>query len=297
MERRILVLINARGERTAARRVRRVAHEVLHRAGIEHTVISTRKMSHLRSLAASASDDGYTEIACAGGDGTITMVAQELRDRSLPVSIIPCGTGNVLAKHLGVPLMLRPALEILIGSQRTVALDAIRRPNGLSILNLSTGLSSLTMADVDSGMKRVFGTATYFIGVLAFLVRRNPAQFRVTIDGHDHRIIGREVLVSNAGFRRTAIETFFAASDPTDGVLECSMFIAGGVRGALAMIADVIEGGPRRAERYMIQLPIHNSIRIESDPRLPVQADGDPVGHGTTYATIMRRALVVRAPE
>ena len=274
-----------------------MAGSLLRREGIDHTIISTRDIAELKHEAAAASEHGYTEIACAGGDGTVTMVAQELRDRSLPVSVIPGGTGNILAKYLGIPLTLRPALGVLVHSHRTVALDAIRRPDGLSILNLSTGVSSLTMADVDSRMKRALGTLTYVLGVVAHLVRRNPAEFRVVVDGTSRTFTGREVLVSNAGFRRTAIATFFQKSDPTDGVLECSIFVAGGVRGALAMVGDVLRHRTRRADHYMIQIPVHQSIRIETDPPLPFQADGDPVGHGVTEATIMRQALIVRTPD
>ncbi|MFW5716564.1 MAG: diacylglycerol/lipid kinase family protein [Spirochaetota bacterium] len=296
MRRNILVLINARGGRTIARRVRRVARSLLSRAEIPHEIVVTRSVRTLRRLAATAKRRGFTEIAAAGGDGTVGVIAAELRDDPLPISIIPQGTGNILAKHLGVPLSIRPALKALIASDRTVTLDAIERPDGMSVLNLSIGLSSLTMADVDTRIKRVFGTATYFAGVLLYLLRRNPAWFRIVVDGSEHRVRGREVLVSNAGFRRTAIETFFADSVPNDGVLECSIFIAGGLRGAFAVVADVLQGAPKRADRYMVRFPVRESIRIESSPPLPIQADGDKVGFGTANATIRRNALIVRAP-
>jgi diacylglycerol kinase family enzyme len=280
-----------------ARRVKRITHAVLCRAGIDHEIAATLSVTRLRGLARRARENGFSEIACAGGDGTVGIIAEEVLDAPIPISVIPQGTGNILAKHLGIPLQIRPALALLIRSNRTVTLDAIQRPGGISVLNLSMGVSSLTMADVDTRTKRVFGTATYFVGVLAYLLRRNPAWFRIVVDGHEHRIRGREVLVSNAGFRRTAIETFFADSVPSDGVLECSVFLAAGLRGAFAIVGDVIRGAPVNADKYMVRFKVRDSIKLESTPPLPVQADGDHIGFGPTEARIRRNAITVRAPD
>lgn len=296
MERNLLVIINARGGKTIARRVSRIVAGILRRAGLRHEIVVPASVRRVRRIAAGAAKRGFTEIVCAGGDGTLSLVAQAMQADPLPLSLVPRGTGNVLAKYLGIPLRLRPALELVVGEAPTVELDAIVREDGLSVLNLSIGLSSLTMSDVDTATKRVFGTATYFFGVLLYLIRRNPARFRVLADGHEYRVRGREVLIANAGFRRTAIETFFADSRPDDGVIECSIFLAGGLSGAFAMLADVLAGRPVRSRRYLKRILVRESISIESDPPLPVQADGDPVGFGATSAGVRRRALAVRAP-
>jgi len=290
------VLVNARGGRTSAGRVRRVARAMLTDAGIPHEIVVTRSIRTLRRRASAAARERFTEVACAGGDGTISLVAREVRDQGVPIAVIPCGTGNLLAKHLGVPLLLRPAIRALIESDRLVAIDAIERDDGLSILNLSMGVSSLTMADVDTPVKRVLGTLTYVVGVLVYLVRRNPARFRITVDGEVHRVRAREVLVSNAGFRRTAVETFFAHSDPGDGVLECAIFLPAGLRGAVAMVRDVLRHRAARSNEYMITLPVRESVALESDPPLPIQADGDQIASGRTVARVRRRAIRVRVP-
>lgn len=296
MERHLLVIINARGGKTIARRVRRIIATTLSRAGLRHEIFVPSSPRRARRLAASAARRGFTEIVCAGGDGTISLVAESIQADPLPLSLVPRGTGNVLAKYLGIPLRLRPALELIVEEAPPAPLDAIGRTDGLSLLNLSIGLSSLTMSDVDTRMKRVFGTATYVFGVLLYLIRRNPARFRIVADGREYRFRGREVLLSNAGFRRTAIETFFADSRPDDGVIECSIFLAGGLSGAFAMISDVLEGRPTRSRRYMERVLVRESISIESEPPLPIQADGDPVGFGATSAGVRRHALAVRAP-
>lgn len=296
MPRNLLVIINAHGGRTSVRRIRRVVSSMLESAEIPHEIAAPGNEREGRRLAMNARSGGFTEIVCVGGDGTVSLVAGAVAGDPLPLSIVPRGTGNILARHLGIPLELRRAIDLVIQAPPPVALDAIERDDGISLLNLSIGLSSLTMADVDTRVKRVLGTATYVGGVLLYLLRRNPGRFRIVADGTSYRFRAREVLVSNAGFRRTAIETFFADSRPDDGVIECSVFVPAGVRGAIAMIADVLEKRPRRAASYMKRIHVRESITIDSDPPLPIQADGDPIGFGRAHARLRRRAILVRAP-
>ena len=63
------------------------------------------------------------------------------------------------------------------------------------------------------------------------------------------------------------------------------------------MIRDVLRHAPVLADRYMVRLPVRESVSITSEPPLPVQADGDPVGFGSTTARVRRNAVLVRAPR
>ncbi len=297
MDRRILVIINRLGGRGFARRARRVAAEMLTRAGLEHEILATRSMREIRSAAAAAAGRGFTEITCIGGDGTVGMITNQIAGQDIILSLVPGGTGNILAKHLNVPVRLRAALRIVIASEYLVDLDCIERDGRLHVLNLSMGLSSLAMTDVDGRMKRLLGTAAYFLVVLSHLARRGPAHFRVIADGHVRRVRGREVLLTNAGFRRTALAPLFADSSPDDGRLELSIFHLSGGRGLLGMLYDVVFHNPRYRDRYLQRLYVTDTAEITSDPELPVQADGDGVGVGPVLVRLRRAAVRVRVPD
>ena len=297
MDRRILVIINRLGGRGFARRAHRVAAEMLSRAGLEHEILATRSMREIRRAAASAAERGFTEITCIGGDGTVGMITNQVAGMDIVISLVPGGTGNILAKHLNVPLRLRAALRIVIASEYVIDLDCIERDNRLHVLNLSMGLSSLAMTDVDGRMKRLLGTTAYFFVVLGHLARRGPARFRVVADGRVRRVRGRELLLTNAGFSKTALAPLFSDSRPDDGRLELSIFHLSGGRGLLGMLYDVVFHGNRYRDRYLQRLHVTESIHISSDPDLPVQADGDGVGVGSVTARLRRAAVRVRVPD
>ncbi len=295
--RRILVIINALGGRRFASRARKVAAEMLDKAGLDHEILSTRSMRELKRAAATAAGRGFTEIACVGGDGTVGTIANQIAGQRIILSLIPGGTGNILAKHLDVPLRLRAAIRVMIASEYITPLDCIDRGGHLHVLNVSMGLSSLAMTDIDGRMKRMLGAAAYFLLVLMHLVRRGPARFRIVVDGREYRARGHEVLVTNAGFRKTAIGPCFADSTPHDGRLEISIFHVSGGRGLLSMLVDMLFQRSVHRDRYLHRIYSHESIELSSKPQLPFQADGDPIGEGSVAVRVRPDVLRVRVPD
>ena len=79
---------------------------------IPHAKIwQTKRMNHASELTRKALSEGATKIIAIGGDGTINEVASALLYTSIPLGIIPMGSGNGLARHLGIPLEFNKALQ------------------------------------------------------------------------------------------------------------------------------------------------------------------------------------------
>ncbi len=77
---------------------------------------------------------GYTTFAAIGGDGTVATVAAGLVDSPCRLAIVPAGTGNVLARALGIGKDPQRAIGLLLGPHRLRHLDAIHtaRPRCLT---------------------------------------------------------------------------------------------------------------------------------------------------------------------
>ena len=86
-------------------------------------VIQTTHPGHATELAADAVARGVTRILAIGGDGTINETAQALRQSSTALGIVPIGSGNGLARHLGVPLNPMQAIERAL-TGRPVVIDS-----------------------------------------------------------------------------------------------------------------------------------------------------------------------------
>ena len=76
----------------------------------DYTVRYTERIHHGTDLAREAVDQGFDCVVAVGGDGSVNDVAQGLKDTGVTMGIIPCGSGNGLARSLKIPL--KPALAI-----------------------------------------------------------------------------------------------------------------------------------------------------------------------------------------
>ena len=79
----------------------------------EYEIAITQYAGHASEIAAKAKDDGVDVVVAVGGDGTVNEVARAIVHSSTALGIIPCGSGNGLARHLLLPLNVRKAIEVI----------------------------------------------------------------------------------------------------------------------------------------------------------------------------------------
>ncbi len=92
-------------------------------AGVWADVRMTERQGHARELAQACLDLGCGVVIAMGGDGTVNEVAQALIGGPVPLGIVPCGSGNGLARGLGLPTNLRAAMRVALTGTAT-SIDA-----------------------------------------------------------------------------------------------------------------------------------------------------------------------------
>jgi YegS/Rv2252/BmrU family lipid kinase len=101
-------------------RIRRLIAE----RSLDASLVTTGEPGHATALARRAVEEGCTRVVAVGGDGTMNEVAQALVGTPATLALIPCGSGNGLALHLGLPRGLTTAFDLIAGeSGRVVAID------------------------------------------------------------------------------------------------------------------------------------------------------------------------------
>lgn len=233
----------------------------------------------------------------AGGDGTVRTACAELAGSGIPVGILPAGTGNLLARNLGVPLDMAEALDVAFdGRVRAIDLVEVRaddREPDYSLVMAGMGADALIMAETNDDLKKIVGSAAY---VMAALQAVNRPPFEARIEVGDDEPVERRVglaMVANVGAIQGQIQIAPDAA-PDDGRLD--VVVASPERptdwGAittriLARAADA--PGVERAQAKVVV--------FETRAPVPYQIDGDAMGTCTRLeARSLARVLEVMVP-
>lgn len=97
------------------------AQEFIRQNRLDATLVRTERPLHATELARAAVADGCGTVVAIGGDGTMNEVAAALLDTPVNLGLIPCGSGNGLGRHLGIPGPGRGAFRTLLaGTSRVI---------------------------------------------------------------------------------------------------------------------------------------------------------------------------------
>jgi YegS/Rv2252/BmrU family lipid kinase len=157
----------------------------------------TEGPGHATELAQEAVAQGCLRVVAVGGDGTVNEVAQALIHTPAAMGLVPCGSGNGLALHLGLPKRLGDALELAAGpAGRTAALDT-GLVNGLPFVNaMGLGLDS-DVAHLFNRLTRR-GLPSYARTALSAFAKRKTERCFVTVGGRRETVDMLLIAVANS---------------------------------------------------------------------------------------------------
>jgi diacylglycerol kinase family enzyme len=91
----------------------KLIEEHLDKTLFHHQEVFTEYAGHAAELAQHYANEGIDIVVAVGGDGTVNEVARALVHRETALAIIPCGSGNGLARHLCLPMSMKGSMRIL----------------------------------------------------------------------------------------------------------------------------------------------------------------------------------------
>ena len=87
--------------------------QLLDKEKFKYEIAITEYAGHASEIAAKAKDDGVDMVVAVGGDGTVNEVARAIVHSNTALGVIPCGSGNGLARHLQLPINVKKSIEII----------------------------------------------------------------------------------------------------------------------------------------------------------------------------------------
>ena len=243
---------------------------------------------------------GVAVVLVAGGDGTVRAVSEAISGSGVPLAIIPSGTGNLLARNLGLPLtepeaMIRAALgdnrhAIDVGWAEITRQGGEKSTHAFVVL-AGIGLDADMIANTRSDLKKTVGWIAYVDGAARSLAKAQA--FRAVYQVDEERLHSAKVhsiLFANCGTLPAGIELVPEASI-ADGTLDIAVIQPTGVLGWLNVWRKIwwdnsvlrrSKVGRKALERHRRNAAVHYFRGLAAEAAasrpIPIELDGDEFG-------------------
>lgn len=244
-------------------------------------------------------------IVVSGGDSSVVSTCYALRDTGIPILAFPGGTANLLATNLKIPEEPRALADIVrkgktlrcdLAEMKTQNSEGKVRINGFAII-AGCGFDAAIMHDA-VGLKHRFGAAAYPLAALNNF-RPTVSHFKLDLDGEIVETDGIALLAINFAQIFPDI-SITHDNNAQDGLLEVAVLKTKNALGLLpALLGAVLDYDGNFAGRSdALQLFKAKHVKVEADPELYIQYDGDVIPDTVTplEAWVLPGATTLIAP-
>lgn len=268
---RLLLIINpisGVGDKAA---IEPLVREMMTPAGYDVEVAYTCGRGDATRLAKEAVDKGYAAVLAAGGDGTVNETAAALCGSDTALGIIPCGSGNGLARHLGIPIDIREGIKV-IHDEAPHSIDYATVNDRKFFCTFGVGFDAAVSAAF-AGKKRR-GKLTYLQSTFQTYAHYEPELYTITANGHT--VTEKAFLVAVCNASQYGNNAYIAPSASIDdGLLDVTIIHAGNPLTTAMVGFDMLIGN---IERNML---IHSfrtpSLTIRRKGAGAAHLDGEPM--------------------
>ncbi len=306
-----------KGDRTRLKKAVRAAEET---AGWPKSIwLETSVEDAGQRVTREAIRRGATVVLAAGGDGTVRAVGEALRGSGIPLGLIPVGTGNLLARNLGLTLsnIEEAALTAFTGTEHTIDLGVanITRADGeqeehVFLVMAGVGFDAKMIALTNPRLKKAVGWLAYVDAGVRSIPQLKPITMRFTRDDSAERAASAHtVLIGNCGLLPGGL-LLMPDAKPDDGILDVAVLRPAGPFGWLKVWNKVAwENGVLRKSalgRQIIDLTkdvkdvtylTGRDFHLTLDEPQQFQLDGDEFGEAkSVHSWVDPGALDVKVP-
>ncbi|MGN8024849.1 diacylglycerol/lipid kinase family protein [Microbacterium sp. 22242] len=265
------------------------------------------------AAAARALEAGADLVLAAGGDGTVRAVAEHLAsaESAADLGIIPLGTGNLLARNLGVPVDDLPAAfaRAIDGSAKPIDIGwaeisgAEGEERHAFAVMAGFGIDAHMITETDDDLKDRAGWLAYVESLGRALSASEVIGVRLSGgDGEEAEIRAHTLMVGNCGMLQGGI-TLLPDADPADGELDLLVLKADGIAGWADTLRNMVwDNGVKRLLGKGDEHTAESSdstthrrittLRIELDEPRVFEVDGDDLGETTRIGISVQPAAV-----
>jgi diacylglycerol kinase (ATP) len=247
---------------------------------------------HAMELAGQAAAGNLDLVIAAGGDGTVNEVACGLALSTVPLAILPCGTGNVLAKELGIPNRIQDAVGLIPGSKPTrIALG--KGNSRYFVMMAGVGVDAQILYQLNARMKQEFGEVGFWLEALRhWITPYGLARFSVDVEGDAHQ--ATFAIISRVGWYAGGVKITSKADLRADQFDVC-LFKGTSRFDYFRYLAGVLSGTHPHFRDVVYTRGRH--VGMTAEDRIRVQMDGEVVGTLPMEFQFVPDALTLLVPR
>jgi diacylglycerol kinase (ATP) len=256
-------------------------------AHLSYDIVVWEKAEDFGPVAAAIDTGSYSHIVAAGGDGTVNRVGTALRGRKLVLGILPLGSGNGLARTLG--LSMNPAIALQeLQEKNTATIDSASINGHPFFCTAGVGFDAHIGGLFAKSRSR--GLRSYIQIVCRELLRYKAMEYTVTIDGRSFTCPAFLIAAANAGQYGN---DFFIAPEANiqDGKLQLVILKPFSVLSTPLLLFRVLSRKIHLSRNVLTY--VGSAIRIERKEPGVVHFDGEPMYEGTTIDIAVSPAALV----
>lgn len=270
-KKRIVFIINPHSGTQAKEEIPELIDKCLDKTKFNHTVRFTEYAGHAVEICRQCVNDGIDIVVAVGGDGTINEVARSLVHSNTALAIIPCGSGNGLARHLCIPLDKKKAIGI-INQCNIEKLDYGVINNLPFFCTCGMGFDAFISYKFAAAGKR--GPITYLEHILKEGLKYKPEIYEVTDDTGTHKY--NAFLIACANASQYGNNVYIAPqATMTDGLMDVIIMEPFDILEAPQISIDMFNKTLDKNSR--IKTFKAKSIQISRTKAGIIHFDGDPV--------------------
>ena len=271
MKKKISFIINPISGTASKNRLPGLIGKMLPPDLFEVEMIRTEYAGHASLLTRKALDEGSDIIVAAGGDGTVNEIARTMVHSHAALGIIPLGSGNGLARDLGIPMVMKKAIETIIAGN-VITIDYCKANDYPFFCTCGVGFDANVSERFSEGEKR--GLISYVKSAITEYVKFKPDTYKITLD-NGSTVEEKAFLVTCANASQYGNNAYIAPNaNIRDGKMDVVMLapfhpiIAGAI--AIQLFTRQIENNNKvrcfRSEKVIIERTEPGPMHIDGDP-------------------------------
>lgn len=292
----IAVLVNPFAGKGRGRHVSESAVAHLRARGAEVRTYSGSSPAETVALAGAALVESPRVLVVIGGDGTLSGVLDTVLTATVPVTLVPAGTGNDLARALGIPRgePVAAAELALTGAPRSIDVGMVETPDGTRrFLTIAALGFDAKVSDRTNRLRWPHGALRYYLALVVELLRLRPTDFTLSLDEEPAtRSPGTLVAVGSTSSYGGGMPVC-AGAVPDDGLLDVVHVAPLGRVRLLRLFPLLLRG--THLERPEVSHRRARTVTV-SAPDLVVYADGERLGETRCTISVLPGALTMMVP-